>query len=43
MKINYNKAILIFLLGYLISWIGGAIWDSGELAIMTAICLWVQF
>lgn len=38
MKIYFKKAILIFIVGYLISFIGGAIWDSGELAIMTAIC-----
>lgn len=38
MKINFAKAALIFTIGYLVSWLGGAVWDSGTLSVMTAIC-----
>lgn len=38
MDLNYGKAILIFIPGYLVSWLSGALWNSGEMAVVTAIC-----
>ncbi len=38
MDLNYGKAILIFITGYFVSWLSGALWSSGEMAIVTAIC-----
>lgn len=38
MKLNYTRAILIFLIGFIISFIVGVIFDDGGIATMTAVC-----
>jgi len=38
MQNNFGKAIVIFITGYFVSWLGGAILDSPEMTVTTAIC-----
>ena len=38
MNFNYGKAILTFVVGFIISFIVGSIFEDSGIAIMTAVC-----